>query len=198
MLGKQWVYCCACRSFSQYLSPCGTDTLSDSCREMRLWDIVSWHIAVTDAAHWSGLFPPATACNKPFTARIGWLGISTSSPLWLHTQQRAEFVGPITFHINECMIIPLTFLAVICSSSVCRCFLTLTFLACVSSIAGQAKAEEWINLVDASASIFAWLRLAVINVCEEEKKKNPAWTGGLWILLGLKFKGCILLKRSCS
>lgn len=31
------------------------------------------------------------------------------------------------------------------------------FLACVSSIARQAKAEEGINLVDASASIFTWL-----------------------------------------
>lgn len=37
------------------------------------------------------------------------------------------------------------------------CILTLTFLACVSSIARQAKAEEGINLVDASASIFTWL-----------------------------------------
>lgn len=38
------------------------------------------------------------------------------------------------------------------------------FLARVSSVAGQAKAEEGINLVNTSASIFTWLRLAVIDI----------------------------------
>lgn len=68
--------------------------------------------------------------------------------------------------------VPLTYLGLpfihvyVCS------VLTLTFLAHVSSVTGQAKAEEWINLVNASASIFTWLWLAVIYVCEGGKKKN--------------------------
>lgn len=47
----------------------------------------------------------------------------------------------------------------------------LTFLTHVSSVAGQAKAEEGINLVDASASICTRLGLAVVNVCGEGKKQ---------------------------
>lgn len=46
----------------------------------------------------------------------------------------------------------------------------LTFLACVSPVAGQAEAEEWINLVDAGASIFTWLRLTVIDIFREGEK----------------------------
>lgn len=184
---KQCVYYYACRSFSQYLSPFSlvthTDTLSDGCREIRLCDIVSWHIAITDAASWSGLFPPAQFATKCLLlVSDDW--ILTSSPLWLHTQQCAKIHNSL----------PLTYLGLLVIHVYVCSILTLTFLACVSSITGQAKAEEWINLVDASASIFTWLWLAVIDVCEEEKKR----AGGLKISLGFKLKGCILLKRCCS
>lgn len=50
--------------------------------------------------------------------------------------------------------------------------LPLTFLTCVSSVAWQAEAEEWINLVNASSSIFTRLGLAVVDVCVEGRKKK--------------------------
>lgn len=56
----------------------------------------------------------------------------------------------------------------------------LTFLACVSSIAGQAEAEEWVNLVDASASVLARLRLAVVNVCRRETEREKGGGGWCW------------------
>ena len=74
---------------------------------------------------------------------------------------------------------------------------TLTFLACVSSVAGQAKAEEGINLVDASASIFTWLGLAVVNICGDEKSSNKGEEERLQISLGLKLIGCFLQRRCC-
>lgn len=52
--------------------------------------------------------------------------------------------------------------AVVLSPTVLATF--YIFLTRVTSIAGQAKAEKRVNLVDASASIFTWLRLAVINI----------------------------------
>lgn len=46
----------------------------------------------------------------------------------------------------------------------------LTFLAAITFITGQAEAEERVDLVDASASVLARLRLAVVYICGEERE----------------------------
>lgn len=142
MHGKQCVYCCACRISVSICHPAALwhtqiYTVCDSCWEMHLCDIVSWHTAVTDAAHWSGLFPPAQFAKNIWSGNLNKFTAVVAR--W------TEFVDAV--------------------------ILILTFLTRVSSIAGQTKAEEWINLVDASASIFTWLGLAVINICEKGKKQ---------------------------
>lgn len=92
------------------------------------------------------------------------------------------YAGFVTFHMNKEFILicpshASRYASHICplyTCTVCTVSSILTFLAHVSSITGQAKAKEWINLVNASASIFTWLWLAVIYVCEGGKKNSKS------------------------
>lgn len=61
----------------------------------------------------------------------------------------------------------------------------LTFLTPIAFIAGEAEAEEGVDLVDAGASVLTRLWLAVVYICEEEQ-------GGMKLSAGLR------LKRMCS
>lgn len=46
----------------------------------------------------------------------------------------------------------------------------LTFLASIPFITGQAEAEEGVGFVDAGASVFTRIRLAVVHICGEEQE----------------------------
>lgn len=200
MLEKQCVYCRACRSFSQYLSPFSpvthTDTLSDGCREIRLCDIVSWHIAVTDAASWSGLFPPAQfATNCLLLVSDDW--IWTSSPLWLRTQQCAGSVSATQTHFiwtkdSEQFAPRISWSARHPCACVQYSHSHLSRMCLLHNWAGKGRGMNQscrckclhFHMALTGSHRRLWGR-------KGEKKR-------LRISLGFKLKGCILLKRCCS
>lgn len=93
--------------------------------------------------------------------RIRWLGILTSSPWWLASRRccaTASRIDGIFIVIWHWFVI---------HSHMC---VVLTFLALIAFIAGQAEAEERVDLVNAGASVLARLRLAVVYICQEERR----------------------------
>lgn len=46
---------------------------------------------------------------------------------------------------------------------------TVTFFTCSSTIAGKTKADKGVDLIDAGASVLAWIGLAVVNVWKEKR-----------------------------
>lgn len=46
----------------------------------------------------------------------------------------------------------------------------LTFLTAITFVTGQAEADVGVGLVDAGASVFTGIRLAVVHIWEEEQE----------------------------
>lgn len=100
-----------------------------------------------DIQHWE------TASSSYLPARVRWLtnGSNFSAYTISSDAKTIRFCAIQKAHLSAAVL--------------------LTFLTRVSSVARQAKTEEWINLVHAGPSIFTWFRLAVIYICEEEGEK---------------------------
>lgn len=74
---------------------------------------------------------------------------------------------------------------------------SLTFLTRVSSIARQAEAEEWIDLVNASSSIFTRFGLAVVDVWVQEKGSgNRPDSHLIWFQFNLMYSAHVLFTKS--
>lgn len=56
---------------------------------------------------------------------------------------------------------------------------TVTFFTRGSTVAWQTKADKGVDLIDAGASVLAWIGLAVVNVWKEKRAKTGEGGDGL-------------------